>query len=181
MLLFANISIVVMAQITKDQSQEIIGEIDWLQGGEWQEFVPTFKKLVMIEVYVGCYFAGSNPIILSIEKPLGTVLSSRTLLASDLPLNSDDWVTFDNLNVTLQKGQTYYIVIKFLPGSEYSWCGAWGNPYPMGVSSKDPDWDYCFRTFADKSKTRDKINPIISMFLENHPLMFPFLRHLLNI
>jgi hypothetical protein len=181
MLLLANTSITVLAQITKDQTQENIGEIDWLQGGEWQEFIPTIKKLVRVELYVGCYHAGSNPIIVSIEKPLGNVLSSKTLIASDLPLNSDDWVSFDNLNVTLQNGQTYYIVIKFLPGSEYAWSGAWGNPYTSGVSSKDPDWDYCFRTFADKSKTRDIVNSKLSIFLENHPNMFPLLRLILEI
>lgn len=139
-------------QGVKDQTQEKTDEIDWLHGGEWQEFVPVGKNHFKIEVHIGCYYGGSPPITLSIEKPLGTILASRTLPAAAIPLNSEGWVAFDNLNVALQHGQTYYIVLDFLPGAEYSWSGAWGNPYPNGVSSKDPDWDYAFRTFVDKSK-----------------------------
>ena len=147
----------IVMQGVKDQSQEDCPEKDWIQGGEWQEFVPMGKEHIRVEVHIGCYFAGSHPITLSIEKPLGTIAASKTLPAVVIPLNSEGWVSFEYLNVTLQPGQTYYIVLNFDPGSEYSWSGAWANPYPAGVSSRDPDWDYCFKTFVSKSKTKVSI------------------------
>ena len=103
---------------------------------------------------MGCWYAGSPPLTLSIEHPLGTILASKTLPAVALPLNSEGWVSFEYLNTTLQPGQTYYIVLSFDPGAEYSWSGNWSNPYPPGVSSRDPDWDYCFKTFVTKSKPK---------------------------
>jgi len=115
---------------------------------------------------VGCWYAGSPPLTLSIEHPLGTILASKTLPAVALPLNSEGWVSFEYLNTTLQPGQTYYIVLSFDPGAEYSWSGNWSNPYPPGVSSRDPDWDYCFKTFVTKSKA---LSQPISEESQNYP------------
>jgi hypothetical protein len=102
MMLLIAVAFPVNAQIL-DQSQQIIGERGWIQGGEWQEFEPVGKLHEYIEVHIGCWYGGSHPITLSVEKPLGTIINSKTLPASAMPLNTDGWVPFD-LNVQLQQG-----------------------------------------------------------------------------
>ena len=121
----------------------------------------------------------SPDITLSIEKPLGTSLSSKTLPVSAINSGTCDWVTFDIPDINLIVGATYYIVISYPPGGEYGWCGAWGNPYASGVSDVDPDWDYTFRTIVEKARPR--IVNIFINFLENHPNLFPMLRQLLKL
>ena len=118
------------------------------------------KKLLRVEVKIKVGDGETTPIRLYIEQPLGTILSSTELPASEIP-TTPDWVSFDVQDITLNSGQIYYIKLSTSPNANYYWCGASNNPYTNGVSSKGANWDWCFRTYADKSKSMfiDNINP----------------------
>ena len=131
-----------------DQSQEICGESKFFDTYTWQAFVPTQTTLVRVEVCLAQNFGLSPDITLSIEQPLETLLTSLTLPVSAIPSETCDWVSFDVSNITLVPGETYYIVLSYPPGGEYSWCGASGDLYVPGNSNREVDWDWCFRTFA---------------------------------
>jgi hypothetical protein len=143
-----------------DQSQERDEGAVSIRNMEWQEFVPVVKKLLRVEVKIKIGDGETTSIRLSIEQPLGTILSSTELPASEIP-TTPDWVSFDMQDITLKPGEIYYIKLSTSSNALYYWCGASNNPYPNGVSSKGANWDWCFRTYADKSK---------SMFIDNiHP------------
>jgi hypothetical protein len=97
------------------------------------------------------------------------------LPASEIPITSD-WVSFDVQDITLNPGQIYYIKLSTSFNALYYWCGASNNPYPNGVSSNGADWDWCFRTYADKSKSTfiDNIHP------ESRMKTFPILLFMQN-
>ena len=132
----------------KDQYQEDCYECWYFDNYAWQQFVPTKSKLLRVEVSIAQWYSGSPDITLSIERPLGTVLTSKGLPASAIPEWYCDWVSFNVPDVILTPGNTYYIVLSYPLGGEYSWCGTWGNPYPKGESDIHPDWDWCFRTWV---------------------------------
>jgi hypothetical protein len=167
-----------------DQEQPNTGKIHWLDHTvpNWQQFVNQGNMLEEVELFIGCWYLGSADITLSIEETVGgTSLTSVTYQAADLPLDMQAWFTFDVPDVKLQRNKTYHIVLRFGVGSEYAWSGDNGDPYPAGDSSHpDIDWDYAFRTIVDKSKPIN-INTFFLRFLENHPRMFPILRHLMGL
>jgi len=134
----------------KDQYQEICDECIYIEDYEWQEFVPTMAKHTRVEVRIVHWFGGSPPLKLSIEKPLGNVLTYKELPASSIPENNCNWVSFNIPDVTLTPGQKYYIKLTAPLGSEYGWCIAYNGPYAPGTSSKAPA-DWCFRTFCEES------------------------------
>ena len=169
-----------------DQSQTNCNTEDWLQPvvPNWQEFCPAKNDILTVDVHIGQWYAGSEPITLSIESPLGTIKTQKTLQASSLPSNHCDWVTFDVPDVSIVSGVPHYIVLTFDVGSEYAWCGSFGDPYTCGVTSsaKGPDWDYCFKTYATKSKSSDIIeNPFFSEILQRLITYFAILEQLLAI
>jgi len=133
-----------------DQRQERDDGSMPIQYMEWQEFTPVAKKILRVEVKIKSTVGETTLIRLSIEQPLGTVLSSKELPSSEIP-NTPDWVSFDIPDIKLNPGKIYYIVLSTSPNSYYSWCGASNNPYTNGVSSRGSDWDWCFRTYVDKS------------------------------
>ena len=65
-----------------DQSQPICDDCRFLPNYGWQEFVPQGKTLQTVDVCLAEWYGGSPDITLSIEKPLGTSLSSKTLPVS---------------------------------------------------------------------------------------------------
>jgi len=142
-------------QEVKDQYQEFWGIeenlLEFNPSKNWQQFVPTMANHVRVEVHAGEWCQMSYPITLTIERPLGTVYTSKTLLYSDFPYNQNGWVSFDIPDVTLTPGNQYYLVLTFDCGSEYAWSGATGNPYMKGASSEGGTFDYCFRTFCVES------------------------------
>jgi hypothetical protein len=174
-----------------DQSQENCNDQDWLPGGvpNWQEFCPEGADLLKVDVHVGQYFAGSHPITLSIENSLGSKLTEKTLQATDLPSNTCDWVTFDVPDVNIKAGEQHRIVLTFDIGSEYAWSGSLGDPYPCGATSsgKGPDWDYCFRTYTTKGKSKNVgpegiwNNPLFQLFMERHTQIFQILENILKL
>lgn len=137
-----------MAEEIIDQHQEESDDCLWFYPSEWQEFVPSHKRLVRVEVKIMQGYGGSPPLTLSVERPLGTVITSRELPVSSIP-NTCDWVSFDVSDVSLETGKTHYLKLSYPPGGEYAWAGASGNPYPQGSSSKGGGWDWCFRTYVE--------------------------------
>ncbi len=192
-----------MLQGVLDQSQERSDECIWFEDA-WQEFVPVGKNLLHVEVKIKQGYESSPDLIMYIEDSLGSPLVSLNMKATDIP-DVCDWVIFDIDDVELVPGDTYIIHLKYDPGGEYAWCGANGDPYPAGDSDIGAQWDWCFRTYVDKSKT--SIDPIptttgtadadvslatpvsqqslILQFLERlaerFPNAFPILRHLLGL
>ena len=142
-----------------DQHQDLIPNIDWLLGGgkHYQEFVNQGKTLKEVQLHMGCYFSGSYDITIAIEKPLGSKITQVTLNANWFTMDTMKWYTINLPDKILSRGQNYFITVQFDPGSEYAWSGSYGNPYGAGTSSKDPDWDYAFRTIVDKSKNKNTI------------------------
>jgi len=143
-----------------DQSQEKDDGSMPIISRQWQEFTPVAKKLLRVEVKIQSTVGETTSIRLYIEQPLGTILSSKELPSSEIP-NTPDWVSFDVQDIKLKPGQIYYIVLSTSPSSGYYWCGSPNNPYPNGVSSLGSNWDWCFRTYADKSISTfiNNINP----------------------
>ena len=133
-----------------DQSQQNCSNCSWTNYSAWQEFVPTVNNLVRVEVSVATS-GGSDapPLNLTIEKPLGTILTKKSLPWSALPHGYCDWVSFDVPDISISPGVKYYIVLSFDYGADYLWCGALNNPYPPGESNINPDWDWTFRTFYE--------------------------------
>jgi len=115
---------------------------------EWQEFAPSKERLARVEVKIAQWYGGSPNLKLSIEKPLGTVLTFKELPASEIPSESYGFVSFDVPDVYLVSGEKYYITLTAPLGSEYSWaCSETDDRYPQGNSSGGTGHDWCFRTF----------------------------------
>jgi hypothetical protein len=131
-----------------DQRQELDDECLYISNFEWQEFVPTKDNLVRVEVRIVQWYSDSPDLRLTIEKPLGTILTSKDESASNIPSAPCDWVSFNVPDITLIPGENYFIKLTAPVGSEYGWGIRWGNPYPKGDSSNPPG-DWCFRTFAE--------------------------------
>ena len=125
---------------------------------------------------------------MEIQRPYGNVLTSKTLPATAIPSGTCGWVSFDVPDYDLVPEEIYWIVLYYNGGAEYIWCGARGNPYTRGESSFTPDWDYCFRTYTGKGKGKDlgcvetsQNNPLLQIFFESYPNLFPILQHLLKL
>ncbi|HEC76507.1 MAG TPA: hypothetical protein ENI33_04535, partial [Thermoplasmatales archaeon] len=132
----------------KDQYQEVCIECEYITPSQWQEFVPNASTLSRVEVKIARVTGEISPITLSIDQPLGNVITSLTLPAtniSQLTFCNTTWISFDVPDITLTPSTTYYI--RLSTSGNYWWSGAWGNPYLPGISSRDADWDYCFRTY----------------------------------
>jgi hypothetical protein len=159
-----------------DQSQEQCQECKFFENYAWQQFVPQGKKLLTIDICISQWYSDSPDLTITIEKPLGTILSSATIEAKSVPNIDCDWVSIDvNPDITLQKEQIYYIVLSYEPGGEYGWCGAEGNLYEPGESSIGSNWDFCFRTIVSKQRSIDSIN-----IFKNFPILFQFLHKIIN-
>ena len=139
----------------KDQYSEWCDDCRYFSGDEWQEFIPTMVKLTRIEVKIAQWFGGSPNIKLTIEKPLGTVLSSKELPVSAIPSPDCDWVSFDIPDINLVPGDNYFIKLNAPLGSEYGWCYSANGLYPNGTSSIWPA-DWCFRTFCLQNNIPNK-------------------------
>jgi hypothetical protein len=160
-----------------DQQQLDTSEVDFLENGvpHWQQFINRGKTIEEVHVHIGHYYSGSEPMTLSIQKPIGNKLCFKTLTTADIPDHAQDWCIFDLPDTPLVQGDLYYIVIEFDMGSEYEWSGVHGDPYPDGASSHpDADWDYAFKTIVDRSRPR-----FINIF-ESFPLINQFIQKLIN-
>lgn len=161
-----------------DQSQEKKDGCIWIESGAYQEFQPDKAyntKLTKVDVVSCCGYEDSMPLTLSINYPLDTVLTSTTLPASKIHSAKCDWVTFDIPDIELIPPNKYYIVLTFEPVSDYLWGGAWRDPYPQGNSSLYDDWDWCFRTYAEKTQSRS-----INNFFEKHLFLFKLIEFIFH-
>ena len=68
-----------------DQSQEERDGDEDVNQYAWQEFVPTGENLLSVEVKIRLGFLWPPLLFLSIEKPLGTVLTSTSLPSQSIP------------------------------------------------------------------------------------------------
>jgi len=135
-----------------DQDQHFGRDYVFISDFEWQEFVPYRERLTRVEVKIGQWYGGSPDLRLSIEKPLGNVLTFKELPASEIRSELCDWVSFDVPDVYVVPGEKYFITLAAPLGSEYGW--RYGEPdivgkdrYPQGNSSRGPGYDWCFKTF----------------------------------
>jgi hypothetical protein len=161
-----------------DQAQERSDECKWFQDA-WQEFVPVGKKLFHVEVRIKQGYESSPDLFMYIEDSSGSPLTFMSMKATDIP-DVCEWVVFDIDDIELVPGDTYKIHLKYDLGGEYAWCGANGDLYPAGTSDIGAQWDWCFRTYVDRSKSVN-IYSLFLKFLENHPNFFPILRQFLVI
>jgi ABC-type transport system substrate-binding protein len=137
----------------KDQYQEISEVCEHVDTywDSWQEFVPTVNSLSRVEVKINRYenYPNEYPITMTIESPLGTVLTSKTLQweeIPELPWGETVWISFDVPDITLTPGQSYYIHLDSEPLA-YLWSAANYDAYPPGQSNFAYPWDWTFRTF----------------------------------
>ena len=135
-----------------DQIQDKSDGSKLINSKAWQQFVPTVKTLVRVEVKIRAIAGETSPITLSIEQPVGTILASRELSSSSIPTTAD-WVSFDISDVKLTTGVKYYIVLSTSSTSHYYWSGSGLNPYVNGISSIGASWDFCFKTYVNTKKS----------------------------
>jgi len=174
-------SVVKMSPGVTDQEQTDTTEQHFIAGGikHSQEFLNLGKTIEEVQVHIGHYYGGSPDLTLSIERPLGNVITSKTLTVAEIPDHAQKWTTFDVPDERLDQNTKYYIVLYSDIGSEYVWSGAHGDPYPAGGSSHpDIDWDYAFRTIVDKSRARTY--NVFFEFLQDYPILFQLLQRLLD-
>jgi len=174
----------VSAQPVIDQRQEIEDEVYFISNFHWQEFVPSKEKLLKVEVKVAQWFGGSPDMVLTIEKPLGNVLTSASVSAALIPSPNAGWVEFDVPDIKLTPGQKYVIKVTAPLGSEYGWAAGYGDPYSKGDSSMLPDCDdFCFRTYAPHGKAKSSIGAplFLQWFFEKHPNLLPIMQILQKI
>jgi len=171
----------VSAQPVIDQSQEIEDQVYFIENFDWQIFVPSKEKLLKVEVKVTHWFSGSPNMILTVEEPLGNVLTSASVSAASIPSPNAGWVEFDVPDITLTPGQKYYIKVTAPMGSEYGWAAGNQDYYTKGDSSRHPI-DWCFRTYAPKGKAKSSIGfSFLQWFFENHPNLIPIMQILQKI
>jgi hypothetical protein len=151
-----------------DQRSEWSDDCMFISGDDWQEFVPTMIRHTRIEVKIVQWFSGSPDLILTVEKPLGTVLTSKDIPASLIPSGTCDWVSFDIPDVNLVPGINYFIKLTAPLGSEYGWGFSANGLYPNGTSSIWPA-DWCFRTFCLENNPPN--NPTVSYNRANDELV----------
>ena len=142
-----------------DQSQELcewcehVGPVYWIS---WQEFIPIADNLSRVEVKIARtaeYPDNHYPITMTIESPLGVVLTSKTLNwneVPELPWCQTAWISFDVPDIPLTPGQSYYIVLTSV-GLSYHWCAVDWDEYLPGESNFDVyyPWDWTFRTYYE--------------------------------
>jgi hypothetical protein len=143
-----------------DQHQEHGDHPIWLSNNipQWQVFIPTKNNLIKVEIKIKQTNMESSPLLLEIHNPFGYKLTHKELNVSEIP-DIPGWVSFDFADIHVYPGDTYFIYVIFKGVGEYAWYGSWEDKYPIGVSSRDPDWDFCFRTFSRNFPPNQPIRP----------------------
>ncbi|MDG6228873.1 MAG: C25 family cysteine peptidase [Candidatus Thermoplasmatota archaeon] len=135
-----------------DQRQTTSSDCQSLVSFEWQEFIPRKDVLSRVELKLQSLDPTASDIVMSLERPLGTVVASIEKSASDIPSTTSDWVSFDLQDVKVIPFETYYITVTVQGSGYYSWCYAEPSRpgisrYPLGNSSLGDDLDWCFKTY----------------------------------
>ena len=171
-----------------------------------QGFKPTKNRLTAVQLLL---FKHASPpagveITVSIRDSLnGSDLTAKTVSADKITKKSM-WVLFNFPDINVTPEDTYYIVTRADGGVEndtYCWVFDFNNTYTRGIAYEsndsgltwidmedlfqDPNYmyiDFCFKTHFTKSRNKAfNINLVFLNFLQNHPHMFPILRHLLRL
>ena len=154
-----------------DQSNTEIGNrILWI--GRWdpadrqgaQSFIPQKGILTRVELYLSRYEVApaSEPFYVAIRETLtGATLSETSVNPSSIPIYDFAWITFDLPDISVNVGETYYIVGHSNDNPThglYVWGGIDTNPYANGMAfyldEYDPYWkqqtnvDTGFKTYG---------------------------------
>jgi len=99
-------------KIVTDQKQEQCNDCAFVPNYAYQGFVPEGHKLLKVDLCIAHWFSGSPDLEISIEKPLGTSLTSASLTPAQIPTPNCNWVSIDlNPKIILENGETYFIVL----------------------------------------------------------------------
>jgi len=174
-----------------------------------QSFIPTTNTLTQVSLYL--FKDGEpRGLKVSIKKDLyDWDLTSAYLSGSDIEgQKQGGWYSFIFPEIEVIPGETYYIVWEQDGGDNSNaiyWLYGENNPYPNGCAWTNsngkwkefnnwqiPEPDFCFKTYHAKSKSKSisqisidierllEQSPILK-FLENHPRLFPLLRHIFGL
>jgi hypothetical protein len=103
-----------------------------------QSFIPEKEIITRVELYIGKNSSTTYPIYLSIRKELTEKdLTYTSVETSQVPTGELGWVEFDFNNISVNTGQTYYIVA-ITENTTDNWYG-WGAnndsiSYPLGCA-----------------------------------------------
>jgi len=136
-----------------DISQDIDEECIFFEDYAYQEFKPTIDLITEVQLKIANTYCGPQNLTLSIEQPIGHTLTNLSVPCSTTPNIICDWLSFDINDTIVTPGQSYYLVLEYPLGGEYSWSGSSSNPYDDGSSSQDSDWDFCFKIIGIDEST----------------------------
>ncbi len=128
-----------------DISQQVDDECHFFEEYTFQEFEPNIDLMTEIQVKVANMYCGTQDLTLSLEKPLGNVLTNLSSPCLETSNFTCDWLSYDIEDTDVNPGELYYLVLHYPIGGEYSWSGSISDPYPGFYSDYSIDWDYCFR------------------------------------
>jgi len=136
-----------------DQTQQNDSGAINITGNEWQEFEPRSEILSRIELKIRSASPENEiPLTVTLEKPLGTIISSSEVSSNQIPWNRSEWISFDFQNVSVEPSNKYFISVSSAQSDMYSW--QYSDPiipglsrYEAGNSSLGDDLDWCFKTF----------------------------------
>jgi len=159
-----------------------------------QSFRPTVNVLTKVLLMVDHYPQIADfDVTVSIRKNLdGSDLTSVSVSASKL-YEYSGYHVFDFQDIKVIENDTYYIVVRVLPGDpmHYSLAGRADNSYERGEHLISSDYgqtwhinqfisDLFFATYGYNSGKAKAINTPILNFLKNHPNIFPLLQKLVQ-
>ena len=185
--------------IGSDQKQLKDGYGFWIIP-QWiwvQEFKPSKDKLTAVSLW---FFKGGNPpdgieITVIIRNSLnGENLAEKKINADKIKMEPQaTWVLFDFEDITVTPEETYYILCTGSGGDIYNasyWMLDYNTSYNRGITwssydsgntwNKGRNIDFCFITYWKKPRNRAINTPFLN-FLQQHPNLFPILRHLLRL
>ena len=135
--------------------------------GNYQFLAQSFKPTLPILTRVKLFLSDMNmtcDLIVSIRSDInGSDLTSVSVNHSEIPAFGDfDWIEFDFSDISVEVGETYYIVATSYCGygtydDAYCWNSSTDDEYPHGESWGNSDWfpfwfshpyDLCFETYG---------------------------------
>lgn len=132
-----------------------------------QSFIPTLNDITRVELRMDRDGSENQNITVSIRKTRnGHDLTSVTISSNVIAHGHGDWIEFDFENISINSGETYYIIMNknIVAESPYLNHICWNlgddDRYPNGTawtcskldgtwkSHDSKGWDFCFRTYG---------------------------------
>ena len=128
-----------------------------------QSFQPMKNKLTRVQLLMYKYGDPFGDIILILRNSInGTDLATSSKTVNILPLEPAMWIEFNFANISVQPGQTYYLIVlgnDYWDRSAHLYWGisssdvylngsSWRYDYPTDKWIQKPDNDYCFKTYG---------------------------------